>query len=208
MTNVTTLQLTNDAMANIEKRFYDIPFENSDFQNNAFVVAAQITPERAYRAIGLRIHSKLRALQENYFNERRNAIRIGELQELIGSPSVSKWDKMRHEVEIEQIQSGTSYMEKLKNDAMREIACLYKHLEKLPEYTREEFEAGELQHFIETSKRQVNNITGGQESLVNMIKDVPALAAYQEAVARITDNSQLDTLRLNMQNQLQESKAE
>jgi cell fate (sporulation/competence/biofilm development) regulator YmcA (YheA/YmcA/DUF963 family) len=87
---------------------------------------------------------------------------------------------------------------------MREIACLYSHLEKLPEYTREEFEAGELQHFIETSKRQVNNVTGGHESLVNMLKDVPALEAYKEAVAQITDNSQLEALRINMPNQLLE----
>jgi hypothetical protein len=202
MNNLTTLQNTNEALLNIEKRFYNIPFENSNFQNNAFVVAAQITPERAYRAIGLRIHSKLRALQENYFNERKSEIRIGELQELIESSSTSKWDKMRHELEIEQILTSRPYTEKLKNDAMQEISCLYAHLEKLPEYTREEFEAGEMQHFIETSKRQTNGITGGEESLVNMIKDIPALEAYKEAVIQITDNSQLDLLRLNMQNQL------
>jgi cell fate (sporulation/competence/biofilm development) regulator YmcA (YheA/YmcA/DUF963 family) len=202
MNNLTTLQNTNEALLNIEKRFYNIPFENSNFQNNAFVVAAQITPERAYRAIGLRIHSKLRALQENYFNERKSEIRIGELQELIESSATSKWDKMRHELEIEQILTSRPYTEKLKNDAMQEIACLYAHLEKLPEYTREEFEAGEMQHFIETSKRQTNGITGGEESLVNMIKDIPALEAYKEAVIQITDNSQLDLLRLNMQNQL------
>lgn len=202
MNNLTTLQNTNEALLNIEKRFFNIPFENSNFQNNAFVVAAQITPERAYRAIGLRIHSKLRALQENYFNERKSEIRIGELQELIDSSATSKWDKMRYELEIEQILTARPYTEKLKNDAMQEIACLYAHLEKLPEYTREEFEAGELQHFIETSKRQTNGITGGEESLVNMIKDVPALEAYKEAVLQITDNKQLDILRLNMQNQL------
>lgn len=202
MNNLTTLQSTNEALLNIEKRFYNIPFENSNFQNNAFVVAAQITPERAYRAIGLRIHSKLRALQENYFNERKSEIRIGELQELIASSTISKWDKMRHELEIEQILTGRPYTEKLKNDAMQEIACLYSHLEKLPEYTREEFEAGELQHFVETSKRQTNGIIGGQESLVNILQDVPALEAYKEAVIQITDNSQLNLLRLNMQNQL------
>jgi cell fate (sporulation/competence/biofilm development) regulator YmcA (YheA/YmcA/DUF963 family) len=204
MTSLKTLEDTSSTMEKLERRFFDIPFENSDFQNTAFVVGAQITPERAYRAIGLRIHSKLRALQENYFNERLNDIKIGELQELIDSPDTSKWDKMRHQVEIDRILSGNSYMEKLKNDAMREIACLYSHLEKLPEYTREEFEAGELQHFIETSKRQVNNVTGGHESLVNMLKDVPALEAYKEAVAQITDNSQLEALRINMPNQLLE----
>jgi hypothetical protein len=37
-----------------------------------------------------------------------------------------------------------------------------------------------------------------------MLKDVPALEAYKEAVAQITDNSQLEALRINMPNQLLE----
>jgi len=202
MNELTTLQRTTDALAAIEKRFFDIPFENSHFQNEAFVLAAQITPERAYRALGLKLHSKLRALQDNYFNERKQDIRIGELQELIESPDVSKWDKLRHQLEIEQILTGRPYTEKLKNDAMQEIQFLYSHLEKFPEYTRQQFEDGELQHFLETSKRQVQGITGGQESLVNMTTDIPALAQYKEAVQQLTDNTQLGALRLNMQNQL------
>ena len=203
MTKLTTLQYTNTALQDIEARFFDIPFENSNFQNDMFVVAAQITPERAYRAIGLRIHSKLRALQECYFGERKSEIRIGELTELIESPDTTKWDKMRHELEIEHILTNSPYTDKLKNDAQREVACLYAHLEKLPQYTREQFEDGERQHFIERSTRQANGISGGQESLVNILTDSPALQNYQQ---QVLTNDNISRLRIEMENQFKGSK--
>lgn len=205
MNDLTTLQNTSEALHNIEKRFYNIPFENSNFQNTAFVVAAQITPERAYRSIGLRLHSKLRALQENYFAERKSEIRIGELQELIESPETSKWDKMRHELEIEQILTGRPYVEKLKNDAIQEIGCLYAHLEKLPEYTREEFEAAEANHFEQRLTRATNGISGPSESLINIRDDVSALINYETEVQLLSGYltpSKMETLRLCMHNQL------
>jgi hypothetical protein len=202
MSQLSTITETTIAMESLERRFFNIPFENSEFQTNAFVLAAQITPERAYRAIGLTIHSKLRALRMNYFADKKNEIRIGELRELIESQDVSKWDKMRHELEIQEIETAKPFTDKLKNDAIHELTLLYSHLARFPEYTREQFESGEFQHFMETSKRQVNNVQGGQESLVNMLTDLPALSAYQEAVAAITDSAQLDVLRINMANQL------
>ena len=57
MDNNNGLQVTNENVAavlqEVQEAFYDIPFENSQFQTEAFVIAAQLTPERAYRAIGL-----------------------------------------------------------------------------------------------------------------------------------------------------------
>lgn len=195
-----TISETNKALADLEERFFDIPFENSDFQNDAFVVAAQITPERAYRAIGLRISSKLRALRGAYFEEQRTDIKLGELREKLESPDVSKWDKMRAQVDIDEIEASRPFQDKLKNDAIREIQCLYKHLEKMPHYTREQFEAGELQHFMERSKRQAVGIEGGRESIANITKDMPALAAYEAAVLEVAGD--LEKLRSSMDNQL------
>lgn len=50
-----TLDTVNDIVSELYESFDNIPFENSDFQNENFVISSQITPERAYRAIGLRM---------------------------------------------------------------------------------------------------------------------------------------------------------
>lgn len=205
MKNLTTLQSTNDALLELETAFFDIPFENSDFQNEVFVVASQITPERAYRAIGLRMHSKLRALRENHFAEKKRLITLGELQEKIGSPDVSKWDKMRAEVEIEEINASVNYTEKLKNDAIKELECLYKHFKALPKFTREQFEAGERNHFEQRLTRNATGINGPSESLINIADDMKALVKYEEEVSKfeLLEADTLTALRLNMTNQLE-----
>ena len=208
MTNLTTLQSTNDAIQELEQAFFDIPFENSDFQNEAFVLAGQITPERAYRALGLRMHSKLQALRHNLFAERKRDIQLAELREKLESPDVSKWDKLRAQVEIDEIESGISYAEKLKNDAIKELECLYKHFKAMPRFTREQFEAAEANHFRERLTRQANGISGAAESLINMQEDVQALTQYEQKVLALSaaDSQTLEMLRLAMPNQLSNAK--
>ena len=184
-TNELTIHQDNaaDVIAHIEKAFFDIPFENSDFQNDAFVVAAQITPERAYRAIGLRMHAKLRALQESQFNRRKADIDVEELRAKIEDPSTSVWDRRRAEVEVDRILSGRTWGDKLINDAVRELNCLYRHLSALPAYTREQFEAGEKRHFEQRLSRQVAGLTGAAESMLNMNSDMPAIADFERALS-------------------------
>jgi hypothetical protein len=205
---LTTLLDTNSAIQELEQAFFDIPFENSDFQNEAFVLAAQITPERAYRALGLRMHSKLQALRHNLFAERKRDIQLGELHEKLEASGVSKWDKMRAQIEIEEIESGISYTEKLKNDAIKELECLYKHFKSLPRFTRKQFEDAEANHFQERLKRQASGISGASESLVNISEDIPALIQYEEKVLSLSvqDSQTLELLRLAMPNQLQNVK--
>jgi hypothetical protein len=210
MNDLTTLQSTNDAIHEIETAFFDIPFENSDYQNEVFVLASQITPERAYRALGLRMHAKLRALRENYFGEKKRLITLGELQEKIASPDFSKWDKMRFEVEIEEMNSNLHYTEKLKNDAIKELECLYKHFKSLPQFTREQFENGERNHFEQRLTRNANGINGPSESLVNIAEDMKALVSYEETIREVNDQITTDLLnvmRLGMTNQLQNQPA-
>jgi len=205
MNDLTTLQSTNDAILEIEQAFFDIPFENSDYQNEVFVLAAQITPERAYRALGLRMHAKLRALRENYFGEKKRTIALNELQEKIASPDYSKWDKMRFELEIEEMNSNTHYTEKLKNDAIKELECLYKHFKALPTFNREQFEAAERNHFEQRLTRNASGINGASESLVNIANDIDALLSYESKVREVNDvitTELLKTLRLGMTNQL------
>jgi len=202
--HLSTLCDTNKAITELENAFFDIPFENSNFQNEVFVIASQITPERAYRAIGLRMHAKLRALRENYFGEKKRLITLGELQEKLESPDVSKWDKMRAEVEIEELNAGVNYTEKLKNDAIKELECLYTHFKALPKFTREQFEAGERNHFEQRLTRNANGINGPSESLINISDDMKALIKYEEEVSTFEslETETLSLLRLNMTNQL------
>lgn len=163
--NETTI---NDVINKVYESFNDIPFENSDFQNDQFVINAQITPERAYRALGLRLTSRIRSLQEAYFGRKKEEIDIAELQEKINDPETNKWDKMRHELDIQQKLSQRKYTEKLINDCIHECNRLYALYEKMPKYTREQFEAAEKTHYTLRLTRQAQGIQGAHESLLNM----------------------------------------
>ena len=81
-TSLTTVNTDNAAevIREIEDAFWNIPFENSAFQTENFVLAAQITPERAYRAIGLRMHKKLIVVQEAIIGQEKAKIELEQLQ--------------------------------------------------------------------------------------------------------------------------------
>ena len=85
----------DDVINEINEAFFDIPFENSEFQTENFVIAASITPERAYRAIGLRLQSRLRALQEAKFGAAKEDIDIEELEAKIADPNTNNFDRRR-----------------------------------------------------------------------------------------------------------------
>ena len=61
--NDITLNNTNDVLKEIEDAYYDIPFGNTAFQTEMFVISAQITPARMYRTVGLHLNSMLKELQ-------------------------------------------------------------------------------------------------------------------------------------------------
>lgn len=161
-------QEINSIVKEIEEAFWDIPFENSAFQNINFVVNQQFTPGRAYRAIGLRLHSKLRALQEAYFGRRIEEIDLAELEEKRDNPNTNKFEKMRTEIEIEKKLSHRNYTDKLINDAMVEVQTLYNEYKKLPRYNREMFENEEGTHFQARLNRQIQGVGGAAEALLAM----------------------------------------
>lgn len=176
-----------NVLSELDTAFFDIPFENSDFQNRAFVVAAQQTPARAYRAIGLRMHAKIRAVKEYKFQQERNQIDIEEKEAKIADENTSEFDRRRLRLDIMQIQDGQAWGEKLLNDALRELDCLYAEFKKLPRYTRETFELEERKHFQERMHRQIH-APGPHESLANMTVDLPHWdARIAESAAQISD---------------------
>lgn len=178
----------------LETAFYDIPFENSDFQNSMFVVAAQQTPGRAYRAIGLRMFTKIRAIKELTFARRLEEIDIQEKQELIDNEQANKFERMRAQVEIEKMVDQRAWTDKLLNDALKELGCLYSEFKKLPAITREQFENEERLHFQMKLERQAQGHTGALESLANMNSD-----AY--VLEQMATNPQLLEQLMNQVNQ-------
>jgi hypothetical protein len=184
---ITVEQATGSVLQELEDAFFDIPFENSDFQNRAFVIAAQQTPARAYRAIGLRMFSKIRALKEYEFGKRKTVIDIEEKRWKIADEATNQFDRRRLELEIEQLEDGQGFSEKLKNDALRELDCLYAEFKKLPKYNRAKFEVEEGIHFARKLDRQLQ-APGAHESLAAMNVDLPAWDQIAAAAVKMLES--------------------
>lgn len=188
--SLTTINTDNaaDVIKEVQDAFYDIPFDNSAFQTENFVIASQITPERAYRAIGLSLNKKLIALQEALINEEKTKVELEELQEKIDSPDYNRFEKRRFELKIQTIKVNEPFGKKLINDAIVDLNVLYKHFKSLPRYTRQQFEAGEKRHFLESLNRQSLGVSGAKESLINMFDDVQALENFESNFKLIANN--------------------
>lgn len=184
-----------EVLDEIHKAFHDIPFENSEFQNKAFVLAAQITPERAYRQLGLRLHTRLNALRKAKFDKLRSDITIEEKRYLISLADTSTFDKRRYELDIMEIEESAAFTNKLINDCITECNYLYAQFKKFPKYTREQFEAAEEAHFLERSKRQSLGITGPNESLFNIAHDYKEL---EKTVNLLQTASEADYLKITL----------
>lgn len=185
MSNLTiSVDNIGDVLQKLEIAFFDIPFENSDFQNRAFVVAAQQTPGRAYRAIGLRMFTKIRAVKDYLIQKERTKIDVEEKQAKIADASTNEFDRRRLQLDILQIQDSESWNDKLLNDALRELNCLYAEFLRLPNYTREQFEAEEADHFQNRLNRALTS-GGPAESLLNMNRDLPEWQSRIEKFASL-----------------------
>jgi hypothetical protein len=192
----------HDVIKEIEDAFYDIPFENSAFQTENFVIAAQITPERAYRAIGLRMNKKLIAVQEAIIGKEMEKIEEEELQAKIDSPDYNNFEKRKFELELKKKQISKQFADKLFNDALQELNVLYKHFKALPKYTRQEFEAGEKRHYLEDLNRQALGLSGAKMSLINMFDDIAAIEKFETEFKQIANNYDTQTLLSLTENSL------
>lgn len=197
MNELITLENTENVIKEIEQAFYDIPFDNSAYQNEVFVVAAQITPERAYRSIGLKMMAKLRALNEARFGKMKEQIDLDEIEYKLSSNTLNEFDRRREEIKKQEILSHRAWTDKLINDAINELNTLYKHFKSLPRYTREQFEAGEKLHFEQRLNRNVLGIDGAKESLINMHDDIKALENFEKEFKKI-ETPQISYDQLNM----------
>lgn len=177
MTNLMKIESTDqipNVLEELEAAFFDIPFENSDFQNKMFVVADQLTPGRAYRAIGLRMFSKIRAVKEYMFGVEEQQIEMDEIDHKLGSSAIDEFEKRRLELQKRKIIDAKSWSTKLLNDALREMNCLYGEFTKLPKFTREQFEMEEQKHFEQSLTKQLN-YAGPKSALLNFQNDYEQL---------------------------------
>lgn len=131
----------------LDVSFYDIPFGNSDYQNKAFVMAAEMTPARAYRHIGLRMFNRIAAIKELKYSRQLEDVDIEEKEYEILQSSTTPFDIKRKKIELEQIFDNRTRSDKLLNDAIKELDCLYFEFSKFPQYTRLQFEEEEETHF-------------------------------------------------------------
>jgi len=200
----TDLKSVETIISKIEDSYFEIPFGNTAFQTKAFVVAASITPERAYRAVGLQLMSILSSLRMTIIDKKIAKVKLEQKREKLKSPDLDKFEKEILELEILMETSGHRHGEKLINDSLQEFNVLYAEFMKLPKFTREQFESAEENYFSQSLDRQARGISGAVESLINMHDDMPALASYKENVKLIEnlDTQTLKNLRLNMDNQM------
>lgn len=187
MSNLIKKEDIPNILQEIEDAYFDIPFGNSRFQNQMFVANGQHTPARAYRAIGLRMFNRIRALKEAMYARAKEDIDIEEMREKLKDPNISKYERARLELEIQQRLDNRKYIDKLIHDALVELTDLYAMFKKFPKYTREQFEAEERKHFEIRLKKQALGITGALESLDNMGIDISKPISLEE-VRQLEDN--------------------
>lgn len=139
------IEKLNDAIANVEKRALSIPFGNSKYQIDSIVAEAQ-TPERAYRALLLNFEKRFNDLKGGSINRRKQENKVKQLQRKI-ELETDELVKEELMLEVEEIITNFDYENKLADDCIQELKYMQSMIEKMPEYSRAEFEAGEKNHF-------------------------------------------------------------
>jgi hypothetical protein len=123
--------------------------------------------------------AKIRAINELKYARQHEEVDIDELQAVIDATETTIFAKRRAKIDIEKKLSVKNYTDKLLNDAIRELNCLYAEFKKYPTYTREQFEREEQLHFELSLGNQIDNnkLEGAASGALDALK----------AMAHITD---------------------
>jgi hypothetical protein len=189
-----TLQNSDSILKDIKDAFYDIPFGNTKFQTEMFVIASQITPARAYKTIGMQLIILIESIRAQLYDREIENIKIEQLKEEINSGELNKFDKKIKEIELKRKIEAINSQEKQFNDSLHEMNVLYSHLQKFPKYTREEFEAQEYLYYEQNLQRQVLGLTGAKEALINMIDDKKTIEQFEKLYAELPDDKKKEML--------------
>lgn len=180
MTEIMNMNKARELLKTLDEAYADIPFGNSAFQTEMFVIASQITPERAYRQIGMQLSQVLQSLATSALELKKCEAEILELKSKLDSETTTskiiEIDMNIFSKEREQIS-----LRKSLSDQTVEATLLHEKFETYPRYTREEFEAGERMHYEQRLTRQILGCDGPKEALLNMNDDVRSLKLFIES---------------------------
>ena len=153
----------------------DIPFGNSLYQNENFVLNTSYTDARALRNVGLALSARVRALKELEYGLETIQVELEELDYKIENSS-NHFERRKLEIEKRKKQDNTAYTMKLLKDSLYEIEYFRKVLTKLPKLSRTEFEEQEEQYFIESLTRQAVGLSEPDKNLAAMgLKERPKI---------------------------------
>lgn len=130
----------------INEKKKQVPFGNSVFQIMNFI-SSEETSERSYRKILLQLDQKEKAMKECYFRRKRKEIDIKEINLKLQNKKIKNFERERLEVDLEETEYSLEEEIKLIEDCIIEIEAYKKILEKLPEFTREDFENAENEYW-------------------------------------------------------------
>lgn len=173
-------------IAELEDAFLEIPFGNSTFQTEMFVIAAQITPARMYRQIGLSLISKLQDVQLAQIDREKSDLKRERLEALLSGTTLDPIERRETEIAIKEMSIGSYMAQKALTDTLVELNVLYAHFRRFPRLTREQFEAGEKLHFEQRLARQVSGLSGPKESALNIIDDRKTLDTFEKSVEKLS----------------------
>ena len=162
-------QYTDKLESELLDKCLDIPFENSLYQDEAFILNTSYTDARAVRNIGLRLSSKVQALRELEYSLEKAAI---EKEQLEAKVHADPFEKRLADLEIKKRMGGMAYTQKLLKDCLYECEYLRAILAKLPKLSRSEFEAQEKQYFLESLTRQAIGLPESVKSLEAMGEEI------------------------------------
>ena len=203
---IKTIEYGNveDVITEVETAFFDIPFGQSQYQTRAFALAAQMTPERRYRTIGLQLLTALKTVRFTVYQKELFDINRAEKLEKLKMTYMSPYDKQRLVLELDHELSESKFQQKLMNDTIQELNFLYAEFKKLPSFTRAQFEAAEPNYYKQSLERQIRGITGPVDAMINMNEDLSAIEEYTQKVSQLEnlDDAILADLRLSMPNQI------
>lgn len=125
------------------KAMNEIPFENSNAQTDSIINSA-LTPERAYRQLGIRFMKRWNDLKICSIERRKSEIKVKRMEKELAETS-DELDKEELQLEIEKIKTSWPYEDKLAGDCKAELLHIVKRLKQLPCYDRKMFEEAEKQ---------------------------------------------------------------
>lgn len=138
----------NEIAKDIQERAFDIPFGNSDFQENVHTQGS-LTPGREYRHLLLQCNKYVKAIKHNEFQHRRKRLDIEEAKEKLSklSPESDYHEYNRILIDLEEFEFEEGNLKHLLADALHSLNNVYSQLKSCHKYTREEFELEEEIHY-------------------------------------------------------------